>query len=404
MSTLKFAEVHNLVALLCKPTECKGFEQIVDFLNANPIKYALMVNPTIYTSCIEQFWATIKVKTVNEEGQLQALVDRNKVIIKESTIRRDVQLEDAEGVDCLPNVVIFKQLTLMRKIKRKDTKLPQTSVPTSVADEAVNEEMDDSLERDATTATSLYAAHDIGNIFKTQYKETPNEPGSQGTSSSGGLRCQEVMGDTVAQTRSERVSKISNDPLLAGVNTPQSGEDSMKLTELIELYTKLQQRVLDLETTNTTQAMQIETLKRRVKKIEKKQRPRTHKLKKLYKVGSARVESSEDEGLGEEDASKQGRIADIDSNEDIYLVNVHKDKYIFGVNNSDGDEVIVKDAEMLFDVSKDLRAKESAKPKTTIASTRPKDNGLVIHKQDEAPTTTVSLQQPSHVRDKLKKP
>ncbi|GJS67471.1 retrovirus-related pol polyprotein from transposon TNT 1-94 [Tanacetum coccineum] len=37
---------------------------------------------------------------------------------------------------------------------------------------------------------------------------------------------------------------------------------------------------------------------------------------------SRRVESSEDEGLGEEDASKQGRIADIDANEDIYLVNV----------------------------------------------------------------------------------
>ncbi|GJT18050.1 hypothetical protein Tco_0876756 [Tanacetum coccineum] len=43
----------------------------------------------------------------------------------------------------------------------------------------------------------------------------------------------------------------------------------------------------------------------------------------LYKVGSSRrVESSEDEGLGEEDASKQGRIADIDANKDIYLVNV----------------------------------------------------------------------------------
>nr|GFA23370.1 hypothetical protein [Tanacetum cinerariifolium] len=41
-----------------------------------------------------------------------------------------------------------------RKTKRKDTELPQTSVPTSVADEAVNKEMDDSLERAATTATS----------------------------------------------------------------------------------------------------------------------------------------------------------------------------------------------------------------------------------------------------------
>nr|GEU68805.1 hypothetical protein [Tanacetum cinerariifolium] len=43
-----------------KPTESEGFEQIVDFLNANPIKYALTVNPTIYTLCIQQFWDSAK--------------------------------------------------------------------------------------------------------------------------------------------------------------------------------------------------------------------------------------------------------------------------------------------------------------------------------------------------------
>nr|GEZ55055.1 hypothetical protein [Tanacetum cinerariifolium] len=41
MSAPKFAETHNLVAFLEKPIESEGFEQIIDFLNANPIKYAL---------------------------------------------------------------------------------------------------------------------------------------------------------------------------------------------------------------------------------------------------------------------------------------------------------------------------------------------------------------------------
>ncbi|GJU36255.1 hypothetical protein Tco_1184609 [Tanacetum coccineum] len=41
MATLKFADSHNMVAFLSKPAECEGFEQIVDFLNAYPIKYAL---------------------------------------------------------------------------------------------------------------------------------------------------------------------------------------------------------------------------------------------------------------------------------------------------------------------------------------------------------------------------
>ncbi|GKC64551.1 hypothetical protein Tco_1097149, partial [Tanacetum coccineum] len=63
------------------------------------------------------------VKTVNEEVQLQALVDGKKIIITESTVRRDLQLEDAEGVDCLPNATIFEQLTLMgyEKLSQKLT-------------------------------------------------------------------------------------------------------------------------------------------------------------------------------------------------------------------------------------------------------------------------------------------
>ncbi|GKE73527.1 hypothetical protein Tco_1535568, partial [Tanacetum coccineum] len=74
-----------------------------------------------------------------------------------------------------------------RKPKRKDTKVPQPSGPTdNVADEAVYEEMDDSLERASTTATSLDAEQDRGNINKTQSKATLNKPSSLGTSSGSG--------------------------------------------------------------------------------------------------------------------------------------------------------------------------------------------------------------------------
>nr|GEU73004.1 uncharacterized mitochondrial protein AtMg00810-like [Tanacetum cinerariifolium] len=61
----------------------------------------------------------------------------------------------------------------------------------------------------------------------------------------------------------------------------------MKLNELMELCTSLQSRVIDLENTKTTQALEITSLKRRVKKVEKKQRSRAHKLKRLYKVSAA---------------------------------------------------------------------------------------------------------------------
>ncbi|GJS38397.1 hypothetical protein Tco_0563440 [Tanacetum coccineum] len=149
----------------------------------------------------------------------------------------------------------------------------------NVADEAVNEEMDDNLVRAVTTATSLDVKQDRGNINKTQSKATLNEPCSSGTGSGSGPRCQETMRDTIAQTRFENVSKLSNDPLLARGYTLRSGEDSLKLQELMALCITLQSRVLNLETTKTTQANEIASLKRRVKKLEKKNKLRTHKLK-----------------------------------------------------------------------------------------------------------------------------
>ncbi|GKC23054.1 hypothetical protein Tco_1025204 [Tanacetum coccineum] len=123
MMTLKFVDTHNMVAFLSKPAESDGFEQIMDFLNAQPIRYALTVNPATYISCIKQFWSTGVVKTINGEVQLHALVDGKKIIISEASVRRDLKLKDEEGIDCLPNSTIFKELTRIgyEKISQKLT-------------------------------------------------------------------------------------------------------------------------------------------------------------------------------------------------------------------------------------------------------------------------------------------
>nr|GEV67009.1 hypothetical protein [Tanacetum cinerariifolium] len=318
-----------MVAFLSKPTESDGFEQIVDFPKAHPIRYAF-VNPTIYISCIKQFWSTAMAKTINGEVQLHAKVDGKKIIVTESSVRRDLRLADEEGIDFLPNSTIFEQIALMghenlsqkltfnwMKVQqfplipntytplfnhhhlnlKRHKNLAQSSGPTeSVADEAVHKELDDSLVRDTTTASSLEAEQDSDNLTKTQSKTTPNESSSQGTNSGGGPRCQETMRDTTPKTRFKSVSKHSNDSLLARGNTLQSDENRMKLDELIALCTNLQNIVLDLEKTKTTQRNDIVSLKMRVKKFEKRNRSRTHGLKRLYKVGlTARVESSDDE-------------------------------------------------------------------------------------------------------------
>ncbi|GJY14469.1 retrovirus-related pol polyprotein from transposon TNT 1-94 [Tanacetum coccineum] len=228
---------------------------------------------------------------------------------------------------------------------------------------------------------------------------------TRGTSSGTGPRCQETMGDTITQTRSKNVSTPPNDPLLARGNTLRSGEGTMQLNELIELCTNLQQRVLALEKTKTTQAIEI------------------------------------------------GRIVDIDANKERFtLYNVHTNEDMFGVNDLDGDEVIVDNVDVVRTIeetrsvveevivdtketinvattttttviiddeitfAKALAELKSAKPPTlttTIAattittdSTRYKVKGIVIHEEEQATTPTVSLQQPSHVKPqsyKLKK-
>nr|GFB95951.1 hypothetical protein [Tanacetum cinerariifolium] len=119
-----------------------------------------------------------------------------------------------------------------------DTKVPQLSGPSiPEADEAVHKERGDSLVRTVSTVASLDAEQDGGNILKTKFKATPNEPSSLGTSLSGGPRCQETIGDTSAQTRFDMVSKPFNDLPLLGVNTPESDKDSMELKELMAFCT-----------------------------------------------------------------------------------------------------------------------------------------------------------------------
>ncbi|GJZ86717.1 putative ribonuclease H-like domain-containing protein [Tanacetum coccineum] len=133
------------------------------------------------------------------------------------------------------------------------------------------------------------------------------EPIPTGIGSGGSPRRQDtILGDRPAQTRFERLSKQSNDPPLSRVNTLGSGEDSMKLQELMDLCTKLSERVLALENIKTAQDLEITNLKKRVKKLEKKKKSRTPQLKRrLFKV---RIESSAEKSLGDqEDASKQGR-------------------------------------------------------------------------------------------------
>ncbi|GJW00051.1 hypothetical protein Tco_1555302 [Tanacetum coccineum] len=120
-----------------------------------------------------------------------------------------------------------------------------------------------------------------------------------GIGSGCGPRSQDtILGDRPAQTRFESLSKQSNDPPLSRVNTLGSGEDNMKLNELMEICTRLSERVLALENIKTAQDLEITNLKKRVKSLGAQE--------DAFKQG--RNEIDQDEGISwfQEDAETQG--------------------------------------------------------------------------------------------------
>ncbi|GJV90127.1 hypothetical protein Tco_1534065 [Tanacetum coccineum] len=347
MSTPKFAETHNLVAFLEKPKESNGFEEIIDFLNASYVQYALMVNPAIYTTCIEQFWTSAK-------------------------------LDDDEGTDCLPTATIFAELERMGTmasaiiclatnqkfnlskyifdniVKNLDGGIKFLMYPRFVQvfldkqvegmskhkgvyvtpshTKKVFANMKRPCKGFSGRVTPLFstmmvqATEDMGADLTTptDSHSTPiiTQPSSSKPQKKKSRRQQRkdnapTEPTTEQTTHEEHVSTLSYDP-------PQSGEDSMQLSELMNLCTSLQEKVLDLEKAKTAQAKEITSLKKRVKQLEKRRKSRPSGLRRLRKVGStSRVESSNDVNLGaQEDASKQGRkIEDLDADAEVTLVN-----------------------------------------------------------------------------------
>ncbi|GJS47893.1 putative ribonuclease H-like domain-containing protein [Tanacetum coccineum] len=291
-----------MVAYLEKSMKNADFDEIVDFLNANPIRYALTVSPTIYVSYIEQFWSTAKTKTVNNETQIRAKVDGKTIVITESSVRRDLHFNDEDGtVTPLFATMLIQSQAVEGEGSGQPTEpqhTPTTASPshssgptTLVADETVHEERRNIMERAATTASSLEAEQDSG-----------SSP-----------RCQDtILGDIPAQTRFERLSKQSNDPPLSRVNTLGSGNASMKLNELMEIYTKLSERVLALENIKTAQDLEITNLKKRIESFVEKS---LGDQEDASKQGRNEIDQEEGFSWFQEDAETQGRYGyDIEIN------------------------------------------------------------------------------------------
>ncbi|GJU11392.1 ribonuclease H-like domain-containing protein [Tanacetum coccineum] len=500
----------------------------------------------VYASSLKalqrQFEITSKQSIDPPSQELQALVDKKRVIVTESSIRRDLHLDDAEGTDCLPTATIFEELarmgyekpsqkltfykaffspqwkyfihTITQCLSAKSTAWNEfsSSMASLIICLATNQKFNlskyifDAMVKhlDGGVKFLLYPCflqvfinQQLGNmsthkkifvnpfhtkkvfanmkragkdfsgritpLFDTMMVQPVEEMGEdsdhptdstpihiidQPSSSSQPKKKQpskkaQRQEAEVPQDEAEHEESVptpSNDP-------QPSGEDSLQLTDLMVLCTKLQTQVLDLQKAKDAQAKEIAALKKRIQRLERRKMSRPTGLKRLRKVGmSRRVESSEDqESLGApEDASKQGRsIEDIDADVDVSLVDetqerqdddlmfdtgvleddeMHVEAKVDGkdeqstkpddstageaVTTASVDDSVVPTTIEEITLAQTLIQIKAAKPKvvttaaTTTTTTRPKDKGVVVQEPSEfrVPQET----QPSSSKDKGK--
>ncbi|GJV80851.1 hypothetical protein Tco_1516721 [Tanacetum coccineum] len=153
----------------------------------------------------------------------------------------------------------------------------------------------------------------------------------------------------------------------------------------MDLCTNLQKKVLDLEKANTAQDSEIASLKKKVKKLERRNKSRTLGLKRLRKVSLARrVESSDEASLGDqEDTSKRGRkIADI--NADAEEVEVEKVVSIAKVTTESATTITVDEltlAQTLIEI-KGAKPKDKGKVKMTESEKPLKKKDQIMYDQE----------------------
>ncbi|GJY13696.1 hypothetical protein Tco_0383005 [Tanacetum coccineum] len=391
MSTPKFAETHNLVAFLEKLKESNGFEEIIDFLNASYVQYALTI---------------------------QALVDKKKVIITEMSIRSDLKLDDAEGTNCLPTATIFAELermgyenltqkltfykayfssqwkflihTILQCLSAKTTSWNEFSstMASAIICLATNQKFNFSKyifynmvkNLEGRVKFLMYprfvqvfldkqvegmSRHKGFYVIPSHTKKVFANIKRPGKGFSGKftplfetmmVQATEDMGEDSAAPIDSHSTPIHTQP---SSSKPQKKKFRRKQrkdsgpTEPIPDEATKEEHVATTSCDPPQSALEIESLKRRVKSLEKISNSRTPRFKRLRKVSSAsRVESSNDVSLGaQEDASKQGRkIVDLDADAEVTLVDetqeMNDDNLMFDIGVLEEQEKIVVEKEV----------------------------------------------------------
>nr|GEV52682.1 hypothetical protein [Tanacetum cinerariifolium] len=312
MARLAFCDYHNIIAILEKYEHNQDFHQIVDFFKASHIRYSLTFNPTVYVSHIRQFWSTARIETTEEGTKILATVDGNLRIVFESSIMRNLKLNDEVGISSLPDAELFENLTLMgynispnqkftfqkgRTVPLFDSMLvphgegsatptephhtpspeAQQTSPTTHSSPSLPPVPTSPLPTVIPTDTPLFRQYTRRTRIAQSLVLPPvaDEPASPFGDDSQGEACPTDFGFKADQVR----ANIAKTSTLPSDSTPRvtslavdEGSMQQKLDELMALCTSLQRQQSEMISTFALQELEINRLKARLKLLEDKDR------------------------------------------------------------------------------------------------------------------------------------
>nr|GEU43850.1 ribonuclease H-like domain-containing protein [Tanacetum cinerariifolium] len=300
MAKLAFCDYHNTVAILEKTEHNINFHQIVDFLKASHIRYALTISPTVYVSHIRQFWSTARIEQ-RIKGQRFSLLWMGEGSIiptkphhtpspqEQHSPRHDPLSPSHPTTTTEPIPQISTETPTLRQYSRRATRIAQSKALSPAADEPasliwewleafcsaeVREETYIAFGRENTyqsllgddrqgeafyTVSSLDAGHDRENINKTS--ALPHES-------------------------SPRVTSLDAD----------EGSMQQKLQKLMELCTSLQRQQTQMAAKIKDQDLEISGLKARVKFLEDKDKGSAEPTQEDALIKGGIMEIGEDVG------------------------------------------------------------------------------------------------------------
>nr|GEY19092.1 hypothetical protein [Tanacetum cinerariifolium] len=249
----------------------------------------------------------------NDVTKMQALVDKKKVVVTEVAIRDVLWLDDAKRVDCLPNKEIFAELVGMG-YEKPGTKLTFYKAFFSSQWKFLIHTILQSMSAKRTSWNEFSSAMTSAVICLSTEKgfsrvETPLFEGM--------LVGQEIEegGDEEEHIEDVTTGDDAQEDVTAG-----QGDDAQE-PSIPSPTPPTPPPQLPQDLPSTSQALEIKKLKRRVKKLEKGNRVRVLKLRRLKRIGTSQgIDTSDDTVM--DDESNQGRIIhEMDKDDVVDLMN-----------------------------------------------------------------------------------